>query len=577
MGLIESLVFGYAVLSYLLMGAALLGGASPGPVFLAVGVVGLLLAAAGWRNRHGLGRTFLAWRPWLWLLLLLAPVALLVLVPVYARDDTIYHMVVPRLTALAGRLPLDPYNVNSNFPKLFEMPLVVSELSGGALSPFLVNLCFLVALAMAFARFAARHFDVPRGGGLALGVVLALTPALVHQVSSAYVEVFFTLLVLLSFHHLLVVVETQSRTHWLLAMVCAGLACATKYLGLLYFGYIAAVGFLTLHSRRSLYTGVALGLVVAAPWYVRNWIALGNPCYPLLNSVFESPWLSPERSFQFNRLLENYHDGRGIIDTALLPLKVVFGWSPTPVVGRLGFGGSLSLFFVLPLLALAGRTRKAYVVSAAFLAYVLFWATSSQQVRFLVPAAVPAAAAGAGLMRWLWEQRRRTVFVLGGVLVCQLVYLNVRQIRHEWLDVLLLGRLSRDAFLSHHMPASYGMAKHVNEVLDPARHKMLTVGNFGRNYYFTIPVLTNTYYDTEWFDKSFAWGGGGPAVLDSTLDRLGVTHLLFSWDYYRMLHPTPELVNVPALESYLARSCRPVLRQGGVVLLERNTEAGVDP
>jgi hypothetical protein len=114
------------------------------------------------------------------------------------------------------------------------------------------------------------------------------------------------------------------------------------------------------------------------------------------------------------------------------------------------------------------------------------------------------------------------------------------------------------------------MAHDINGLLDPIRDRLLTVGNFGRNYYFDVPTVTNTYYDTEYLDRAFSRKGVDAAVLEGFLRRAGVTHILFDRDYYRRLHGQDGLVDTLALNTYMARACTIVLAEGDVQLLRWN-------
>lgn len=557
----------YGALSYCIAALAAIGIAHPPAVVLAWAAALALFACVLWKavRRHaGFGLLIL--------FAALLPFAVALLIPPFRTDDLIYHLLVPERIARTASFQFDPHNVNTNLPMLFEMPLVLFELPllQKWLSPFVVNVAVLLGVVVVYRKVAVEHFGADNRLAVGAAVVWAYTPVVFGLSHSCYVELFMTLLVLLAFGHYLSFLRDRScASRWYCALLLLGLAAATKYLGALYLVLLAAYEFFVFREQRRHYWGaVALAVAVAAPWYVKNWIVLGNPVFPMLSGVFSSPYLSPERALQFERLLSNYHDGRGIVDYVLLPFKLLAGYDPAPRVGRLGFGGKLSLFFALSLAGIAWRPRARRLAAGVFVLYGLFWAVSSQQVRFLLPAATLASLGGLQLL----SRRSGRVWRSGAValLVVAMVQNLVNiggMMRENRLASLLAGRLSRGSFLTAHLPVSYGFARHINELLDPSRHRLLTVGNFGRNYYFDVPAVTHTYYDTEPFDKAFATDNRDTAVVETFLRQAQVTHILFDFGYYRRIHAQSRHVGTRAVEEYLMRRFEPVARSGDVMLL----------
>jgi hypothetical protein len=313
---------------------------------------------------------------------------------------------------------------------------------------------------------------------------------------------------------------------------------------------------------------VGLALAIAAPWYIKNWVLTGNPLFPLISSLFPSPYLSAARAFQFNHLAANYHDGRGLVDFLLLLPKLVAGYQPAATVGKLGFGGAIGGFLLLALLGLRFRNGRERVVSGLFVGYGLFWAATSQHVRFLLPLLVLASLQGLQVIQGLWERRRWVVWAGFVVVMLQSLVIAGWQMKRDRIDDLLLGRISREQFLGHHLPVSYTMAQQINQVLDPAQHKVMTIGNYGRDYYFRVPTLSHTYYDTEYLDRAFKTDSVAPEELERFLRDEHVTHLLMNWQYYGSVHGTSGLVDIDAMRRYLSEHCRVVMEMGSVQLLE---------
>ena len=74
----------------------------------------------------------------------------------------------------------------------------------------------------------------------------------------------------------------RARERWtspLLAGVALGAALGTKYTVLIPVAFVAVIALVRLGWRRSAWMLPGL-VVLGAPWFVRNWIATGNPLYP---------------------------------------------------------------------------------------------------------------------------------------------------------------------------------------------------------------------------------------------------------------------------------------------------------
>jgi len=98
------------------------------------------------------------------------------------------------------------------------------------------------------------------------------------------------------------------------------LASLTKYTGLCAIPVILYVIYIKnkkLFLKKSI-MALAITGVLASPWYIRNWIYLNNPVYPILNSVFGGIKMGAIYSgFDFSRLLS--------INTIIVPFLETFG------------------------------------------------------------------------------------------------------------------------------------------------------------------------------------------------------------------------------------------------------------
>ncbi len=491
-------------------------------------------------------------------------------IPPYLRDDMIYHLWVPKQIALAGKLTFDPFNVNSNFPMLFEMPLVAWQKLSISLSPFIINLGFSLLLLVLMYSGLLCFSKCSKNQALALAFAFSTTPVLYDLLHSCYVEIFFTLLIALAtleyFRHL---DGTGSRFSWWSVSAILGMAAAVKYPGCLFALIFFAFEFFRTRDRKTYYLGLTLFLFIASPWYIKSWIWTGNPVFPFLNTLFDSPWISAGRFAGYHHMLVDYHMGRAWSDYLLLPFRLALGMDESVGPGSLGFDGKLSLLFGVACLGLGIKDSKQKFFTILFLFYFAVWALESQQSRFLLPL-IPGALI-LGLRRTeFFPKRALWIWALVALVLVQNALHIVQKGRKENILSLLSGEMDRETFLSSSMPVSYAWAESINRDLDPKLHKLMTVGGFGRNYYFNIPVLTNTFYDQEIFRNAFQKEKLKPDSVTAFFQRHHVTHLLFNWDYLYKMHVQDQEFDKKALAKFVEKDFQMLEQRGDWILYRWN-------
>ena len=139
-------------------------------------------------------------------------------------------------------------------------------------------------------------------------------------------------------------------------------------------------------------------MTLAAPWYVRNWIRTGSPLFPFYLEIWpaQAPGWDLERSTLYQTLFSLYGDVSGPLDYVWSPIRLAVSAQPDQPAF---YDGVLGIAFILALPGLAWslwrrrldvELRLAVVVSAGLF---LFWLFSSQQLRYLLPAAAGLAVA----------------------------------------------------------------------------------------------------------------------------------------------------------------------------------------
>jgi hypothetical protein len=525
----------YCGLSSVIFVLAIFGIACPPaviiPAFLVFGI-GLSLV---WKQRKNLFFSFNYNRITLLVSLgILIAILLPVLsIPPYLRDDLIYHLFVPKFIAATGKFIADPFNITTNFPMIFEMPLVVLHVMKNFISPYIVNLAVFAGLAGAIYAFGRRHFRLTHWMALCAMILFMTTPVVVDLVHSCYVELFFTLNILIGLYYYLIFIENRAKPrYWFVAMSFFGIAGATKYLGLIFLIVLAGYEFFRATNRKSFYSGVLIAAAIFAPWYIKTWIVTGNPVYPFANEIFRSPYVSVTQVVNFKGLLSDYNAGRSAASYLLLPLRLLAGYSTDPQVHKLGFDGKLSIFFIAAVFGLGVRSEKKRVLSLIAASYCALWVCGSQQVRFLLPALIPLSLAGLNAASSLKRSLRLVFPFFCAIVLIQNAWNIGKSAQRDGIIDLIIGKIDRETFLTDKMPVSYGTALKVNQLLRGSNARIMTVGTFGRNYYFDVPVFSNTFYEEGPFDRAFSKVRPDTAALAAFLQKNKISHVLFNLERY---------------------------------------------
>ncbi len=470
------------------------------------------------------------------------------LAPEKEYDALWYHLYLPRVWLEAGH-PVDLVEeFTSLYPLTWELMFGAAMTLGGVVAAKLLHFACLPLLGLIVWLTARRFF--PRVSAAAAVTFVVTTPTVLWESSTAYVDLALAVHAAAACYALARYAEDEDRGWGTIAALQFGLAAATKHLGLV----VTAVALLVfvLHAARGWHSvrvastrAVVIGLaavVVPSPWYVRSWLASGNPVFPELFGIFGA---SPPTRWDAltERGLAHFkaHFGMGHSPGALLALP----WDVTVHAAR--FGGSLGpLFLVLiPGLACASRFRGRVAWLAIGIAgYIAVWASpiSSYQLRFLVPivpalALLAASSLSSVRLRAGQSVRHGPIAVATMVVILSVMNLPPFTPLHEvdregwsgWLTHVLrdspvrvvVGREAEEAYLAREV-VSFGAWRWINAHLAPDARVLTTTG--GDQLYAHRSRIP---YDSA-IARPAVWVGA--QELDGTADalrRLGITHVLF--------------------------------------------------
>lgn len=524
----EGFLLGYATLSLLIFVLGLAGRFSAFTGALALGlsiVIGIAIHRSGTTNSEA---DRLPPKSYLWVVFAISLFYAVFSswVPPFQTDDLTYHLLVPKRLAATGALVSDPWNLQSNMPMIFELPLALTHLSGISVAPFIVNALVLAALLFLFARESARS-STPVWMVTLTMLAFAVWPIVFRAMFSSYVELFLTLAVAVTLIHLSRVQldENGKSRSWYIACSAAGISAGVKYPGILLVAFLLVFGIWIVRlSKRQWIIGFALAMVFALPWYLRNFLSFRNPVYPYFADWFPSPDLSQERFMFSVAMMEVHGYGKSILDYLLLPFRIFFpaiANDPTPFTGFDGYLPIVSVFSFRAMVRPGGLATS--LLGCIFL---VAWCIGSQQTRFLLPFIAIASSVGIADM----ARYRRIIAIFLSVTILQNAYGVWAFGQEKELWSLFSGNISREEFLKHRQPFSYGAAMEVNSILSP-NAVLWTIGNFGRNYYFDQSTVAVTYKETEPLELAFS-NPQNFCTLDRFVRRSGVEYLLINWKVF---------------------------------------------
>ncbi|MCE5262872.1 MAG: glycosyltransferase family 39 protein [Deltaproteobacteria bacterium] len=464
--------------------------------------------------------------------ILLFAALLLVLTPEAGKDALIYHLAVPKLYLLHQGFYSIPGNIFADYPLLAEMHYLLALFLQNDLLAKAMNfavLCGLLLGTALFARFLLKEHAFPF---LSLLIFLSIPSvfAVSHVAYSDFFVAFFTLAATYSFFRW----SEQGTTAWLiLSGIFAGSAAACKYTALL-LTPLCGLGILwiALHRReeaprtlRLLLLFAAAALIAGCPFYIKNWMTTGNPFHPFLYGIFGGRGWDADQARLYDLFVQNLGMGRSLLDYLLIPWNV----SLRAKMDNPQFDGILGPIFLMTLPFLAGLRRLELPVRMMliylFLSF-LFWASSAQQIRYLIPL-FPLLALITGVILTRYRSRRGIFALLLCIITASLAF-NGYHIFRDFIKIspmrVAAGIESRDAFLSRVLP-HYPMYLFVNRTLPPDARVFLI---YMKNYTFLCE--RDCYSDSMFEAHSLQKILRDEATVEGVRNRLaamGFTHLLY--------------------------------------------------
>jgi len=343
-------------------------------------------------------------------------------------DGISYHLLGPLVWLREHRIVPVLDMSHTAFPAAIETLFAAGMALSNERAPGLLGaaLCLAVVVQVfGFARWLGSSVRWAQGASL----LVACIPVVTVLGPSPFVDVEYAGFALAAVRLLL----GASPAHSYAGALFLGLAMATKYNGLTLCVSTLAIfgahrrfsrGSETASTLKEIAVCALCAFILAAPFYLRNWIFLGNPIYPpppLLARLMPPKAFPMAASIDFQNYIRERGKGlgRGVFDLLALPWRFTFHTASFHGAG--GVGVAPLAFIPAAMVAKWNRTLG-YVLAWGAL-NTLVWFAVQQEARFLLPvilAGVAAAVLGAEALVETFPRLGR--LGVGAVMVLSVVY-----------------------------------------------------------------------------------------------------------------------------------------------------------
>jgi hypothetical protein len=307
-------------------------------------------------------------------------------------DAIAYHLLGPKVWLRDAVIHSVPDECMTSFPAVVETQFAALMSLGGQRGPQFFSLLSLLSLLLITASLASRMGLELSGILWTMALVLTM-PVVLRGAYGGFIDVIYSGLVLAA---LRVAFDAKRPGHYALAGIFCGFAMGTKYFGLIAWVLLTGCIFILAILDKEVSTGTVLknlatlcaaAILVASPWYARNWAQLGSPIYPptvLLSHVFHVKYLSAQAIHNFNEFFAKVRDGMGRGPLALLLLPFHLTFHPANFMnGAGGIGLAPLALGPFGLKVCRGNRFAQGIVLFAF-AQVLAWFVTGQDARYLI-------------------------------------------------------------------------------------------------------------------------------------------------------------------------------------------------
>jgi hypothetical protein len=314
-------------------------------------------------------------------------------------DEIAYHLLGPKVWLRDALIRPVADEALTAFPCLVETQYAALMSLGGQRAPGFFAVIGLLSMLLITASLAIR-FGLDSSGAWWTAALIIAMPVLYRGAFGAFVDVVYSAFVLAAVR---IAFDAERPVHYVLFGLFCGFAMGTKYTGLIAAMLLGVCVFLLAAFDcdqkkkivlKHLGIACAAAIVVAAPWYLRNWYLLGSPIYPpppLLLRFFHVRYLPLEalQRLQSRVWREGSAMGRSPLSFLLLPFHLTY--HPANFINGAG-GIGLTPLALAPFglfACLHNRFAKGLALFAFLQAFA--WFVTAQEARYLIHGYVIAA------------------------------------------------------------------------------------------------------------------------------------------------------------------------------------------
>jgi len=256
--------------------------------------------------------------------------------PPYLTDEMAYHFISPAQLAHLSTWRFDG-DFYQSLPQVLDFFFVLAFALTKTYSVARLTIFAILATAMLFAFSSFKRLFGRPPAYFFIFAFFSLPQALVLTATVGFVDVAAYSFMLIGLVLLIEFFLNSSSPTLYLSSIFWGLALGTKYTSLSAFAAILPVALLLIFSKIKLRNFAVLLLlltVFGGYWYIKNWVAYGNPLYPMFGGRtainFTGNWTTPVDLAHLRAILEGLFPGNRLLQIFILvtPLLVWFNRAP---------------------------------------------------------------------------------------------------------------------------------------------------------------------------------------------------------------------------------------------------------
>jgi len=422
--------------------------------------------------------------------------------PVISWDSLAYHLAIPKIYLSEHRILSIPSMPPSYWPQAIDMLYLIGlSLRGESLAQ-LISLTLTVTMTGAV-YILARHYFSRRIAVFSVLVFISV-PLVNLYYSITYADIGLALFITLSIFAFL-------NNKFYLAAILSGFALTAKLSGLM----ILPLWLVGIIWRRSLVKELIKPLVfmllLGSIWYLRSWLATGNPVYPFVYQLFGGTNWNALSARLYNELLAGVR-----VENFLDFIKMPLDWTMGKREASIGIlllpltTAGLICFKSLPI-----AVRRLLMISGLLF---LCFGVISTQARFNLALLAILSIISGYMINHIWPKGK----IMGTVILMMVVILTFGWGLKTKQDKLLvaIGRIDRQAYLTASTPF-YHQIQWINDNLpDSSRILMSSIHSYylNKKYVWGIPPVAGLL--------DFSEIKTGKEFLDR-VEELEITHLFF--------------------------------------------------